>query len=121
MRGMGSGVAFVLAANLLHPRPKAIGVDFSTVELGWKSVPVTGCLSERQSDKKNPVFCFGVFGLVGSRFPSGWSLQIGPFNPPSDFKPLSPALLYVAKRQPRHRYARNVKKTAIDPEDCTTP
>ena len=33
MRGMGSGVAFVLAANLLHPRPKAIGVDFSTVEL----------------------------------------------------------------------------------------
>ena len=34
MQGMGGGyVAFVLAAKLLHPRPKAMGVEFSSVEL----------------------------------------------------------------------------------------
>jgi len=30
----GAGVAFVLAANLLHPWLKAMGVGLSTVELG---------------------------------------------------------------------------------------
>ena len=33
MQGLGSGVAFVLASKLLHPRSKAMGVDLSTVEL----------------------------------------------------------------------------------------
>jgi len=31
---MPGGVAFALAAKLLHPRPKAMGDEFSTVELG---------------------------------------------------------------------------------------
>ena len=33
MRGMGAGVAFVLAANLRHPWLNAMGVGLSTVEL----------------------------------------------------------------------------------------
>ena len=35
----GSGVAYVLVAKFLHPRPKAMGVEFITVELVSSLVP----------------------------------------------------------------------------------
>ena len=47
-----SGVAFVLAPKLLHPRPKAMGVDFRT---GTLMTPLRG-------NAENEIGCTGSMG-----------------------------------------------------------